>query len=171
MGAPLRVRVGTLLLYSHPLCHSLGAGFDAGAPTLGRKFWPSEACKVVRMILQQEPCEASIIRSDSLHVICMLKGEFETNANLGDVRELLTQWMHVKEAVRLQHVRAHKGDNSNEMADANAKLAAEAGELIPQATFRADGAFAFFRGGVGGGGLTTGVPLKRIRAPASFCAP
>ena len=77
----------------------------------------------------------------------MLKGEFETNANLGDVRELLTQWMHVKEAVRLQHVRAHKGDNSNEMADANAKLAAEAGELIPQATFRADGAFAFSRGG------------------------
>ena len=84
MGAPLRVRVGTLLLYSRPL----GAGFDArefkaGAPTLGRKLWPSEACKVIRMILQQ----AFIIRSDSLRVICMLKGEFETNANLGDVRE------------------------------------------------------------------------------------
>ena len=55
--------------------------------------------------------------------------------------------MHVKESVSLQHVRAHKGDNANDTADANAKLAAEAGELIPQATFKADSAFAFFRGG------------------------
>ena len=76
--------------------------------------------------------------------------------------------MHVKESVRLQHVRAHKGDNANDMADANAKLAAEAGELIPQATFKADSAFAFFRGGRID---YCGVPLKRIRAPASFCAP
>ena len=44
----------------------------------------------------------------------------------------------------------HKGDHANEIADARAKLAAEAGDLVPQATFRADGAFAFFRGRRGG---------------------
>ena len=70
------------------------------------------------MIPQHAPSEAFVICSDSLRVICVLQAELETNANLGDARELLAQWMHVKESVRLQHVRAHKGDNANEMADA-----------------------------------------------------
>ena len=91
----------------------------------------AEACKIIRMILQQEPSQSFVIWSDSLRVVCMLRGEFETNASLGDVRELLTQWMHVKESVRLLHVRAHTGDSANEMADAHAKLAAEAGGFIP----------------------------------------
>ena len=68
-----------------------------------------EACKVIRQILMQEPGEELVINSDGLNVIWMLRGKFQTHANLGEVRELLIPWVHVEESVRIQHARAHKG--------------------------------------------------------------
>ena len=75
------------------------------------------ALKAMHQILRIEPDAEFVLRSDSMHVIGMLQGEFESNANLGDVRELFTAWEKVWRHTRLVHVRAHKGDPANELAD------------------------------------------------------
>ena len=90
-----------------------------------------------------------------MHVIGMLQGEFESNANLGDVRALFTAWEKVWRHTRLVHVRAHKGDPANELADCHAKLATESGPEIPVCTLKLDGSTTFFENDGGGAGWTT----------------
>ena len=83
----------------------------------------AQALKVCARLRQDFPVHSLELHCDSLHVLHVLSDSIITTANLAEVCQLRQMWSGVREFVTPVHVRAHKGDPLNELADASAKRA------------------------------------------------
>ena len=78
----------------------------------------TQALKVCARLRQDFPGHSLELHCDSLHVLHVLSDSIITTANLVEVCQLRQMWSRVREFVTPVHVRAHKGDPLNELADA-----------------------------------------------------
>ena len=105
-----------LVLFSLPIanrCTNIRAELIAAA----------RALQVCARLQQDFPGHAIELHCDSLHVLHVISDAIVTTANLAEVCQLKQNWKRVKDFVIPLHVRAHKGDPLNELADAAAKRA------------------------------------------------
>ena len=74
-------------------------------------------------ILRDAPGISIEFHSDSMHVLQVLADGIITTSNIAEVSQLRQAWARVEFSVVARHVRAHKGDPLNELADSAAKYA------------------------------------------------
>ena len=106
-----------------------------------------QALRMIRELTQVQPSISVELQTDSLFVIRLLSDAFLTPTHARDVAQLLDLWNQTCPWTQLRHVRGHRGNVLNSIADATAKrgLSLPAGIIsyrtfdTAQAVFARDG--------------------------------
>ena len=85
----------------------------------------TQALRMIKKLIQFTSLRRFQIQTDSLYVVHLLHDVVTSVANVSDVVELQSLWNEVRAWATVRHVRGHRGDPYNHVADHFAKLAVQ----------------------------------------------